>query len=137
MIKRQIKVFYFIYKDVYQSSSKSKPWYMLSSMKSSRSLLSFLVGRPVPLSLPMKPVVLLNSNISSCSGEVTFSRTSGISFAPTLFSIALRTLKDHIIGGFLTLMISPSFIVLEGLRLMSPILILPFLHSSVAIDLVL
>ena len=48
---------------------------------------SFFVGRPVPFALPTKPLILLISRSSYCSGDVTFSSISGISFAPTRLSM--------------------------------------------------
>ena len=75
---------------------------------------SFLVGRPVPRARSTKPLILLISSNSYCSGVVTFSRISGTNLAPIRFSIACKTLNEYVTGGFYTCITTPGFIILDG-----------------------
>ena len=71
------------------------------------------------------------------AGEIrigTFSSISGMSFAPTRFSMAWSTLKEYVTGGLRTFTVSPSLTSLLGLTLVPLMLTCPFLQAAVAME---
>ena len=73
-----------------------------------------------------------NLGVSYCSGDVTFSNTSGTNFAPTRRSMAWSTRNDHVTGGLRTSIISPTRMMREGLRATPFIVTCPFLQAAAA-----